>query len=408
MRKVYQWIIGGVIALATAFLSMGYAAVSDTLFVQGEAVLSAPAYDVYISNITPTSSGGTDVTGYFSTIMSATVTGQTSSTFTVTVVNQSIRDYLFDRVIEGEELEIDGAYTGEDITYQLSGIKKGDEILPNGGTLTFDITIHAPAGVSTDYFLLKFNFIERFLAPGEEEFPEEMPEGEVSLVQRLSDILNNIYTTNRVTNARDYLINETIQVRWDEWAPPYVGSMDDDYYVQINELFGDIIDDMHVSFILKNQDINWDGFSEIALYSTSDTLDNTDAWGSNGVVCVYVTVFTPVIDSSWNIIGYNLVCESVRGYCYEVRYGTNDLTPSFSTDEWRTDVGYMESWDSVENKPILKPIPDDTLSNDGTKLYKLDYDSYNLYYQWYKTAPYGDTINVFLDDKIPNLWETNQ
>ena len=42
--------------------------------------------------------------------------------------------------------------------------------------------------------------------------PEEMPDKEVSLLQRMADILNNNYTTDIITDSRDYLINKTIQV----------------------------------------------------------------------------------------------------------------------------------------------------------------------------------------------------
>ena len=93
---------------------------------------------------------------------------------------------------------------------------------------------------------------------------ENVPIGEVTLIERLYAILNNMYSTDLVTDSRDYLINETIQVEWEPGAPPYVGSMDLDYAFQINELFGDVIHDEHVSFILKNQDLNWDGYNEIS------------------------------------------------------------------------------------------------------------------------------------------------
>ena len=71
-----------------------------------------------------------------------------------------------------------------------------------------------------------------------------------------------------VMDSRDYLINETIQVRWDPYATPYVGSMDKNYSEQIAALFKDVLVDTSVSFILKNQDLNWDGYNEISLYST--------------------------------------------------------------------------------------------------------------------------------------------
>ena len=43
---------------------------------------------------------------------------------------------------------------------------------------------------------------------------EDMPVGEVHLLQRLSDVLNNKYTTETISNSREYLINKTIQMYW--------------------------------------------------------------------------------------------------------------------------------------------------------------------------------------------------
>lgn len=235
--------------------------------------------------------------------------------------------------------------------------------------------------------------------------PEEMPDEEVSLIERLYNILNQKYKTEKVTDSRDYLINETIQVRWEPGAPPYVGSMDKDYAEQIDALFGDVIIDTSVSFILKNQDLNWDGYSEIALYSTSDPLDSTSEWPTNAV-CVYITVFTPVLDEQKNIIGYTMVCESLHGYAPEVRYGTNDLTPSFSTDHWRNDIGYMV-WNDETGSSDVFLVPEYAMSNDGTKTFRYDYNSYNQYYQywWHATTPHGKTISECLDGKIPWLGE---
>ena len=232
---------------------------------------------------------------------------------------------------------------------------------------------------------------------------EDMPDEEVTLIQRLSDILNGQYTSDVVDDPLDYLINETIQVRWDEYAPPYVGSMDANYQTQINTLFGDVLIDTSLSFILKNQDLNWDGYSEIALYSTSDVLDSDSQWPVNAV-CVYITVFTPVLDAQKNIIGYDMVCESLHGYAPEVRYGSNDTTPSFSTDHWRDDIGYMV-WNDATNSSDTFRVPDDALSNDGTKPFRYDFNSYNRYYQnvWYATTPYGKTASQCLDGKIPWL-----
>jgi len=219
--------------------------------------------------------------------------------------------------------------------------------------------------------------------------PEEMPDEEISVVQRLSDILNKKYTTEAVTDSRGYLLEETIQVYWnnDKSQDPFVGSMDKTYAEEIAELFRDVLMDTSVSFILKNQDLNGDGYNEIAMYSTSDPLDNTSS-SYTGVVCVYVTVFTPTIDDRGQVTGYTLVCESLRGYCSEIYYSPQNRVPSFSTDTWLDSVGYTRN-----NRDVELPEED-----------KLDYDSYNLSYRVgyrsYTTKPMGDNLSTLLADKL--------
>ena len=232
---------------------------------------------------------------------------------------------------------------------------------------------------------------------------EDIPTEEVNLIERLRKILNQEYKTDIVIDSRDYLLNETIQVRWDPNAPPYVGSMDKNYATQIDALFGDVMLDTSLSFILKNQDLNWDGYSEISLYSTLDPLDSSSEWPT-GAICVYLTVFTPVIDAQKNIIAYEMVCESMHGYAPKVRYGSNDTTPSFSTDHWRDDIGYMV-WNDLTGTSDTFRVPSDAMSNDGTKPFRYDYNSYSKYYQnvWYATTPYGNTASQCLNGKIPWL-----
>ena len=226
--------------------------------------------------------------------------------------------------------------------------------------------------------------------------PEEMPDVEVTAVQRLADILNRKYTTETVSDSLDYLINETIQVRWSEDSnEPYVGSMDATYKSQVDELFKGVLkEDLDLAFILKNQDLNGDGRNEIAMYSTSDHLDNrTDEY--TGVVCVYVTVFTPIIDSSGNVAGYKQVCESLRGYCYEIYYSPKNKVPSFSTDEWRTNVGYSNWGD----KTIPEEEIQEVLKNQGKeaafKLYNLSYKP-SSWGSSYTTKPMGDNLSTVL------------
>lgn len=237
---------------------------------------------------------------------------------------------------------------------------------------------------------------------GEFDYTPDMPNGEVALLERLIAILNNEYEFENDENltSREYLLERTILQEWEPGAPPYVGSMEvtgateadrGKYADQVNALFGDILDDedYHVSFILKNENLigPYDGLNEIALYSTSDPLDYTLYDHTDiGVVGVYVSVLTPVVDENYNIIRYELVCDSVYGFCNEIYY--NDDHPnisSFSTTDWRDNLVY---WHHLYD---TQPLPDDAIGLDGQTLYKYHYESYHARLYAYEGAPYGYT-----------------
>lgn len=225
--------------------------------------------------------------------------------------------------------------------------------------------------------------------------PVEMPDEEVTVVQRLSDILNKQYTTDKVDDSLDYLINETIQVYWGSNKDPFVSSLDNNFEDEIHELFGDVLkkeDDgnYEVTFILKNQDLNGDGYKEIAMYSTSDTLDNYKS-DYEGTVRVFVTVFTPIVESR-KIVGYRQVCESALGYCQEVYYSPQQPDiPSFSTDTWKDGLGYNTGgWFGI----------DVAITNHKD----LKYEQYNMTYRSgnksYTTKPVGNTLAKVLKDVL--------
>ena len=243
-------------------------------------------------------------------------------------------------------------------------------LLSVGGVYaTWRYTYMGPAAVGRDVTvdMGKFTYVE-----------QEMPEGEVSLLERLGQILNREYTTDAVTDSRDYLLGETIRVEWSPGDPPYVGSMDPEYATQIIELFGDIMDLNEVAFILKNEDLNGDHYNEIAMYSTSDHLD----WVPNhqGLVGVYLTVFTPIVDEDGNVLRYELLCDSLHGYCPEVNYHASDVRPSFSTDHWVDELSY---WHYQE--PYLRTMPEED---------RYDYENYHTYHYAYEGCPYPGWIET--------------
>ena len=179
---------------------------------------------------------------------------------------------------------------------------------------------------------------------------QEMPEAEVTLLTRIGDLLNNVYHNDVIPEGqgRQYLLT-TLDKDFDTGHNPalgsFVGSMDPTAESQnrIRTMFGDVIDfddPSHVSFILKSEDLVGSVENEIALYSTSDPLTwNAGNW-MHTVVGVYLSVFVPVVDENGVTVGYDMLCDSVHGYCLEVQYMENDYTPSFSTDHWRDELFY--------------------------------------------------------------------
>ena len=155
-------------------ICVGYAALSNNLYINGNVNISAPELpDVYITDVTPNSSEGVTVNATNGTVFFASVSGSGTASFTINAINISDKIYVFDRVIDGSEINVDGVYAGMDITYHLSGISQLDEINPNNGTLSFDISITVPKGVTTENYILIFNFIEKTgteILPGNDEY----------------------------------------------------------------------------------------------------------------------------------------------------------------------------------------------------------------------------------------------
>ena len=190
-------------------------------------------------------------------------------------------------------------------------------------------------------------------------YVQDMPEGEVSLLERLYHLLNNQYSNDIIPEgeSRNYLLS-TLDKHWEEGLNPelgsFVGSMDptEESKAHINAMFGDVVDLEHVSFILKAEDLVGSIDNEIALYSTSDPLNWNPGYWTPMVVGVYLSVFVPILDEQGVTIGYELLCDSIHGYCMEVQYMENDLTPSFSTDHWRDELYYWHEAYAVP-QPII-------------------------------------------------------
>ena len=161
-----------VLSLMCIFTTIGYAVISDELMVNGTASISPQLPDVYISNVTPTDSAGVHVTATSGTLLTTSVTGNGTATFTVYVKNISNKVYVYDRTLDGAEAGIEGVYNGTDITYKVSGINMLDELAPNT-VRSFTVEITVPKGVTAEQYVLNFRFIEKTgteILPGDNHF----------------------------------------------------------------------------------------------------------------------------------------------------------------------------------------------------------------------------------------------
>ena len=172
MKKRHKLLVHVLIILIFAFSCFGFATLTDHLFVSGRVTAPAPQYDVYITDTNPQTSAGVTVKTTTGTIMFMEVKAGGTAKFTVDFINVSDKTYVYERVIDGAETNIDGVYNGTAIKYTVSGVSSLDEIAPDGGTLSLQIEIAVPAGVTTDMYVLKFNFIEKQgieILPGQDE-----------------------------------------------------------------------------------------------------------------------------------------------------------------------------------------------------------------------------------------------
>lgn len=155
------------------FTCIGYAAVVDSMSVSGLAEVGPSHPELYITKVTPNSSAGVTVMSTYGTIMFSEVDSSGTASFTIEVKNESDKIYVFERVLLGPDMGYDDAYNGDDITYQISNIKMLDEVAPNGGTRTFNVTITVPRGVTTDNYILIYKFVEKTgteILPGNDEY----------------------------------------------------------------------------------------------------------------------------------------------------------------------------------------------------------------------------------------------
>ena len=198
-RYVLQSFLGILIVIITCFLSVGYAALSDSsLYVYGS-VSAEPFVGMFISNVEYASNSGADLTNseivsYSETMLHTNITlsptDRTSSiTYQVTIFNNSDSLKQFTGITY-----LDGLYSNNDIVYTLDGLKVKDTI-ERGASKTFNLTFSYKTNVTItnnnldsylsfnfDYYFAEENEVDIVIAAGESyEFAGVSPENPIDL-----------------------------------------------------------------------------------------------------------------------------------------------------------------------------------------------------------------------------------
>lgn len=343
MSKVQKLFAVIAFSLIFSFVTVGYAAITDELTVEGTANVDAPDI-IFITNayVKSATNATATVDGYTATVMNSTVslTGTSGSvTYTVTVQNNTnFVSYYQGVTYDGTILD------NASITKSSASIKENDEKNPltSKGSMTFDLTVSYSSSASSALStMINIKFSE--LTQDEQAVD--------SALERFDDILNN-ETEQGLTfeELREEMVSgDGAQNRNDTYIGNVIGSSGSDS-AAVNKLFTDEdgnnklvleIDGekTSVTVMIKYEDVTGDGTSDMTIYMTPDRI--TGSIFNRPKVTVYAAVFVSAPNSdgttSWSHHG-----QLYKGSATTNAYSGNIFasSDSFNTDTWVTTAAY--------------------------------------------------------------------
>lgn len=356
-----------------AFISVGYAALTDTFNIMGHAEIEIP-YGLFITSIEPLSDSNLDVMDVSHVQYSTTVecslskvysyySNNGSVTYEITVFNNTTREYAFrglyyqDSTYNNSMIE---NYNGSNSIGVITHFPNGKKVAP-GESLTFHVTYNLGTGLypyNTYKTLINYQF--GINVDSETEAVDVVHD-------KFLDILNTTSTYETLVDVLDNKYDGS-----QEWTSNYVGNVGNatsDDALAVNTLFAGqlqlVIDgqtkpatvlikhenldnnrntgDDYVAVNKNNQGSPFYGYGcEMTLYLTTDDLDQKNGWAP-----VYVSVFTCDRDENGNIVGdWYLIGETYKGRANIVGYnGESGGTGSFVTDNWVADAATYQVTD---------------------------------------------------------------
>jgi len=336
--SIRKFIVGVVLSCCIAFCGIGYAMVSTSLEIDGDAN-ATPQTGVFIQQVIIPDGVDLTVKNSPQTTLSSTLALDndlsSTATYEIKVYNNSQFEYTFN----GAKY-MDEAYDNGDIVFEVSGIKKGD-VIKGGEYLTFSVKFAYGNVQSVNNAILN-SVINYEFVPKEEDIPEivvsdalgkfkqilNTPEDYTTLINQMddsSDRANNSYIGN-VVGAKTEDTN-TLNTLFTEGEKTY-----------LTLVIGG--QQRNITAMIKREDVDGksntgdgDG-NEMTIYMTAENPKNSSS------VTVFSAVFTKEGDGEW----YQL------GQMYEGSASTNSYSgswfasrDSFNTDRWRSTVNYYQS-----------------------------------------------------------------
>lgn len=337
MKGWQKTLVGAVLSFSVLTGGIGYAAVSDTLEVQGT-IKAEPPVGVFIYDVAVADGVNAEIGGYTGTVLNSTVTLTTVASskvsFDISLYNNSQYEYTFNGVKYLEE-----AYSNSGITFALTGLTKGDELTAQQKktfTITFSYKNGKVAASNVLDSVLNFEFV-----PKAEYIPEivvtdalgkfkEILNTEAdynTLITQMEDTsgrANDTYIGNVVgSTAKDTEVLETL---FTEGTKTYLTLM-----------IGD--KETNITAMIKRENLDGDtatgdeNGNEMTIYMTADTI--TSSWFGSSKVSVFAGVFTKKTDGEWYQIG-----EMYSGEATTNNYSGFGRANSFNTDTWKSTANY--------------------------------------------------------------------
>ena len=394
MKKWTKALIAISLSLMCIFTSLGYATLTDSLGVRGEAKTEIP-YGLFITSVSTDSTSNIDknTVSYlpYSTTIDSTISRSKSTgsvTYCVTVLNNTSLTYSYRGIYYQNNLT---GYNGNNyvdtsnnrsrigVVCSLANVSAEEKKIAPGETLEFTVTytIGSSMSANTDWKTL-INFQFGINVDGEREALEVIE-------NKFLNILNSPSTYEQLIDALDNKFDGS-----QEWTSNYIGNVTGSSSADsmaVNTLFAGQLqitvgkEQMDATVLIKHENLDGNTLTgddyvatnannggvfrgygcEMTLYLTIDPLNKAGAY-----VPVYVVVFTCDRDANGNKISdWYRIGSTYGGTANVVTYDGGNGTGSFVTDNWIADASSYKLIDGYS-------------FNIGGVNYKLDSYSHNI------------------------------